>query len=259
MDTTTTTTTPDRSRRPARGLAGVFLCAAIAQGGCGGGTPAAPSDGAAIPFIAFAKDFRGFRTWSSHSIESAVAAGATHVSGPRTVYINQPPPPGAIEFPVGTLIVKETVADGKLFARCKRGNNFNSTGAIGWEWFELQETASGDVVIQWHGFGPPAGEKYGGDAKGGCNGCHTAARTNDYVLSPWLTLEAAGGAGGADGAGGAGGATDDVGAGGARAVIDTGGTAGATGGAAGASGEAGTDGTIVNGAAGGAAGSPGGP
>ena len=74
METTPTTTPPDRSRRPARGLAGAFLCAAIAQSGCGGGTPAAPSDGAAIPFIAFAKDFRGFRTYTVSRLLSSVAA-----------------------------------------------------------------------------------------------------------------------------------------------------------------------------------------
>lgn len=205
-----------RGRTAAAGrIAGAFIFAAITHSGCGSSTPATSPDGQPATFIAFAKDFSRFRTWTSHAIDSAVAAGSTHVSGPRTMYLNQPPPADATEYPVGTLIVKETAADGKLFARCKRGGNFNATGAVGWEWFELQETAAKEVVIRWHGFGPPAGEMYGGDAMGGCNGCHTAARANDYVLSPWLTLAAgAGGGGGAVGAAGAGGATETAGAGG---------------------------------------------
>jgi hypothetical protein len=207
-------TTTRLHRRPSSGLgpAGALLCLAVGQSGCG--RPSETSvDGSRDTFIAFARDFSGFRGWPSHAVDSAVAAGSTHVSGPRTVYINQPPRPDATEFPVGTLIVKETAADGKIFARCKRGGAFNVTGALDWEWFELQETTSGDVVIRWHGFGPPAGEMYGGDAMGGCNGCHTAAKANDYVLSPWLTLAArAGGAGGSAAATGAGGADEIAGA-----------------------------------------------
>ena len=86
---------------------------------------------------------------------------------------------------MGTLIVKETASDGKLFARVKRGSGYNQTGAVDWEWFELAE-ASGAVVVRWHGFGPPAGED-----SGGCNSCHKAAPANDYVLSPWLMLAGA--------------------------------------------------------------------
>ena len=44
------------------------------------------------------------------------------------------------------------------------------------------------LAIRWNGWGPPAGEMYGGDAGGACNGCHTAAAGNDYVLSPGLVL-----------------------------------------------------------------------
>lgn len=207
----------DRARRPllrAGRLSGALACLAFAQSSCGGST--APADAQGSSSIAFAKDFSGFRAWPSRSIDSAVAAGSTHVSGPRTVFIKQPPPPEATEFPVGTLIVKETAADGKIFARCKRGGGFNTTGAVDWEWFELQENVSGEVGIKWRGFGPPAGEMYGGDATGGCNGCHTVAKANDYVLSPWLALGAgAGGSGGSLGVAGAGVGPETGGAGGA--------------------------------------------
>jgi hypothetical protein len=163
----------------------ILLPAAVALlVGCGKGAEV-PDDGSV--FLAVASDFSGFESWTSSSYTSTTPTGSTHVSGTRTVYINQAPPAGATEFPIGTLIVKVTEADGKIFARAKRGGNFNSAGARNWEWFELQEGTSG-LSIRWHGFGPPAGEMYGGDAKGGCNGCHAAATANDYVLSPALQL-----------------------------------------------------------------------
>jgi hypothetical protein len=135
------------------------------------------------------------------SFSSGAAAGSTHVAGTRTVYINRKPPAGATEFPVGTIIVKVTDADGKIFARAKRGGNFNPKGAVGWEWFELLETAQHDVALKWRGVGPPLGETYGGDPNAGCNLCHKAAPTSDYVLTPGLGFEPGGAPdGGADGA-----------------------------------------------------------
>lgn len=165
----------------------VALCLAAAA--CGGAV--APSSGERFPFIAFGADFAGFRGWPSQSMESAVAQGSTHVSGVRTVYVSALPEPGATAFPVGTIIVKETQSDGKLFARVKRGGGYNATGAVDWEWFEIQEVSGGAIVVIWHGVGPPAGETYGGDPNAGCNTCHRAAPYNDYVLSPWLTLAGA--------------------------------------------------------------------
>ena len=170
---------------PRAACSAVALLVLAAGCGSGGGT----STGDRVPFIAFASDFAGFRSWQSNSVDNPVASGSTHVSGPRTVYINQLPAADATEFPIGTLIVKETFTDGKIFARAKRGGNFNATGAVNWEWFELQETSTNEIVIQWHGFGPPAGaDMYGGDANGACNDCHVIAKANDYVLAPWLAL-----------------------------------------------------------------------
>jgi hypothetical protein len=169
-----------------RRLAATAVAGALAAvAGCGGGGASDAAD--AGIFLAVASDFADYQSWQSNTTESAVASGSTHVSGRRTVYINQLPPAGATEFPIGTMIVKETETDGKIFARAKRGGDFNKSGAKGWEWFELERGANG-ISVSWHGWGPPAGEKYGGDAGGGCNGCHAAAAANDYVLSPWLAL-----------------------------------------------------------------------
>jgi hypothetical protein len=170
---------------PLRSL-GCLALLALAANSCGA-SPGASST--RVPFIAFASDFASFRSWSNNTVTNTVQVSVVHVSGTRTVYINQPPAADATTFPVGTLIVKETFADGKIYARAKRGGGFNSTGALDWEWFELQETSNNDIVIQWHGFGPPSGaDMYGGDANGACNDCHVAAKSNDYVLSPWLAL-----------------------------------------------------------------------
>jgi hypothetical protein len=181
--------------------------------GCSGGS-AAPTG-----FVAQNIDFRGYKSWTSFTLDSTTPGGSTHVSGERTVYINHLPPSDATEFPIGTIIVKETAADGKIFARAKRGADVNPTGAVNWEWFELEvvQTVTG---IHWRGNGPPSGEIYGGDPNGGCNLCHKLAVSNDYVLTPALRLAGAsdagvalpdgGGADGdpADGGGGDGGELD---------------------------------------------------
>jgi hypothetical protein len=164
------------------------LAAVAAGAGCGAASGNADTDvDAGATFIAFASDFATFRTWPSQSVDNPVAAGSTHVAGPRTVFINQPPPADATSFPVGTMIVKVTAVDGQIFARAKRGGRYNLAGAVDWEWFELEEGSNG-VSIKWHGVGPPAGERYGGDPTSGCNPCHATARANDDVLSPWLQL-----------------------------------------------------------------------
>jgi hypothetical protein len=166
---------------------------------CGSGPPPVQGD----VFIAFGKDFVGFRDWPSETYSTPIAqglpdAGPTHVAGTRTVFINQLPPAGATAFPLGTIIVK-VMEDGAIFARAKRGGGYNKTGARDWEWFEIKEAANAQVAVVWHGVGPPAGEKYAGDKDGGCNGCHKAAVGNDFVLSPWPKLEPAEPGGPADG------------------------------------------------------------
>lgn len=161
---------------PATGLA-------CAWGEAAGGV-ALREVGPGLDFVAFGSDFEGFRSWPSFTLPAAPDLGGIHLAGDRTVYINRLPPAGAATYPKGTIIVKATGGDDpKLFAMVKRNDRYNDTGAVGWEWFEVQEL-SGDATmdVEWRGVGPPADEEYAGNAEGGCNGCH-AASAHDSVLS----------------------------------------------------------------------------
>ena len=112
---------------------------------------------------------------------------------PETEYWKIPSPITGNEFPLRTIIVKETnEADPtarQVFALVKRGGDFNPTGAVNWEWFELKNNADGSVVIGWQGYGPPSGSAdiYGGNPAV-CNTCHIKAAANDYVWSAALQL-----------------------------------------------------------------------
>ena len=172
-------------------------------GGCGDSAVDSPQ-GAAVTseadagasedaFMAFTGTFATFRSWPSAPSTADGAPVTPHTTGPMTVFINQRPKSGSHEFPVGTIIVKET--DGgdptarTVFAMVKRGGGFNADGARDWEWFELQNLANdGGVRILWRGVAPPAGEVYPGSTSGGCNGCHGEASTNDFVWSSALQL-----------------------------------------------------------------------
>ena len=171
-------------------LSATCVLALIACGGSGDAIDAGPADdGAPTTFIAFQTTFAEFRTWTSFHSDGPADDGTfpADVLGPRTQYINKLPPTGATEFTVGTVIVeaRENAAH-KIFAGVKRGGGFNSTGAVNWEWFELEEP----INIVWRGFGPPLGDTYGGD-KNGCNTCHVqCGASNDYVCSPKLLLSA---------------------------------------------------------------------
>ena len=140
-------------------------------------------------FLAFSTTFAPFRGWSAFPSEGPPDNGTfpSDVLGHRTQYLNQLPPHGASEFPVGTAIV-EARDSGKIFAAVKRGGGFNAGGAADWEWFELTDAP---VTIVWRGVGPPAGDTYGGDPNGGCNSCHAACGAmNDFICSPRLQLTA---------------------------------------------------------------------
>src|SRR4051812_16999284 len=152
-------------------------------------SPAAGED-TSTTFIAFETDFKNFRQWQSfHFTNPSDIGGGVHTAGPRTEYINAMPAPGLTAFPVRTIIVKVIETDPpQIFAMVKRGGNYDPAGAVNWEWFELKELES-TVAIGWRGFGPPAGEKYGGDPSAGCSSCHTAAVANDYVQSPVIRLQ----------------------------------------------------------------------
>ncbi len=143
-------------------------------------------------FLAVDSSFDDFRTWEAFPMAPG-PNGTIHTAGARTEYLNHAPPSGSTEFPVGTIIVKESeegaIPDRQVFARVKRGGGYNAAGAAGWEWFELKNVDEKRSTRIWRGVGPPVGEKYGGDPNGGCNGCHGAAKDNDYVLSEPLQLK----------------------------------------------------------------------
>jgi hypothetical protein len=144
------------------------------------------------PFVAQAADFADFRAWDSFVLDGPAAVdGGQHTTGVRTVYLNRPPPSGQVAFPLGTVIVKTIVPNPafpdalRTFAMAKRGGRFNHAGAVDWEWFELDVTASPPAIL-WRGVGPPIGDTYEGEAS--CNGCHALAASNDFVQSPPLAL-----------------------------------------------------------------------
>ena len=96
-------------------------------------TSSGPSDALADgTFIAQNGDFKGYQDWASFSLDNPNPGGSTHVAGKRTIYINHEPPAGASEFPVGTIVVKETAVDGKDFRAGQARGTFNGTGAVGW-------------------------------------------------------------------------------------------------------------------------------
>lgn len=191
----------------ARAVTGVVGCAAGLAVACS--SPEAPrctarnDDGAGVAaptaattFVAFAGHFQGYQRWTAtpgipNPDFGTAVTGTVHDLGPMTVYVNRPPTAGAAAFPVGTIVVKEAttgpLGERTVFAMVKRGGGFNDTGALGWEWFELVNGCDG-VQIVWRGVGPPAGEKYGGDAASGCNACHAMGKGNDFVLTKGLRL-----------------------------------------------------------------------
>jgi hypothetical protein len=169
-------------------LAHHIAYAAVVSLACSQSAPA-PS-GAPDVFVASARSFDGFRTWWSVAITADDAPGDSHLNGPRHVFLNQKPPPGSDQFPVGTIIVKETdpgpIPKRSVFAMVKRGGDYDPTGAPNWEWFELANTAEGTEIIVWRGPGPSGGGAYGEAPLGGCNACHGSAAETDYVLTPQL-------------------------------------------------------------------------
>lgn len=152
--------------------------------------PAADTSGDSH-FIPLQKDFAGYRQWRVFDLGDGVK-DTVHPAGRRIIYLNRTPPSGAAGFPVGTILVKTVTPDDgsppSVFAMAKRGGTYNSQGALGWEWFELQDGSDGTALIVWRGIAPPAGEGYGDIAGGACNTCHGVHADNDYVASVALLV-----------------------------------------------------------------------
>jgi hypothetical protein len=189
----------------AAAVAGGLLCAACSSGGSDPGEGAPSDGGVPWPFISQVSDFTGFCKWSSAPATALGDAGdgvhspdAGPGRGPLTVYWNKSPPPGSHEFPVGTIILKESnEADPTqrlVFAMAKRqprGTGFNSAsagGADGWEWWSLTDLGNCSVARLWRGTAPPITEPYAGTTVGDCNGCHSQIVSNDYVWDTALNL-----------------------------------------------------------------------
>jgi hypothetical protein len=146
--------------------------------------------GAPASFIALQSDFADFASWEAIPVDTPDTG---HPQGDRVVYLNARPEAGAESFPVGTILVKTIDGPGgtDIHAMAKRGDGFNTDGAVGWEWFELVRADDGTPVIKWRGETAPAGEQYGrlpgeeadtaDTITGDCNVCHGGERANDYV------------------------------------------------------------------------------
>ena len=197
-----------RSRRAAAAsaarIAVTVLVASLLCAGCSAGSTGQTGDNSAdasIPWpdIVQPDDFTGFCKWSSAPAKAPGDAGdGLHGLGPLTAYWNKSPPHGSHEFPVGTIIVKESnqtdPAMRVVFAMVKRqprGTGYNSAemgGADGWEWWSLQDQGDCTVGRLWRGPAPPVTEPYAGMPVGDCNACHTQVVDNDYVWDTALEL-----------------------------------------------------------------------
>jgi hypothetical protein len=196
------------------GVVGVLLAGTSAIGlsvlspGCGPSNEVDEGDGGENEcFYAFASDFQNFTSWQHYHLDGSFEANNVHASGPRDVYINQCPPPGATEFPVGTIILKvinQPALPGQpaptvpsVFAQVKHGCDYNSNGAPGWEWFDLITPVNGleagePVQIVWSGMQAPP-NSYGATgiaAQNQCNDCHsTMGEGNDSIITSALDLK----------------------------------------------------------------------
>ena len=167
----------------------VLVSTLLVAAGCSSGSSGSGGDCTQVPVTN--SSFAGYESWTEFSFTGTAIAGSPHTSGPRRIYLSQKPPHGATEFPVGTIIVKEIGAPpasgDSVFAMVKVGCDYNSQGAVNWEWYELQVDAQGTPSILWNGSEPPAGQSYSGNPTA-CNDCHSGAKQNDYVESPELSL-----------------------------------------------------------------------
>jgi hypothetical protein len=96
--------------------------------------------------VAFAQDFQGVLDWPRFAGDRPPIP-AIHDSGKYLVFINKLPPRGTDRFPTGTIVVKIPQGQGDVFAMAKRGGDYNTRGAQGWEWFELKAQLDGSWVI----------------------------------------------------------------------------------------------------------------
>lgn len=179
----------------------VLLFALGALASCVGRAPvpdAVSADGGASDapavFVALARDFEGFESWRRFDLGSTAVGG--HPPGERTGFLYLP---GRLEggrFPVGTRIVKRIRVDGaadtfEYLGMVKRGGGFNAEGATDWEFFLLERTPAGVVILD-RGTAPLADQShlYAG-VGAACNICHgRPTDAYDHVISPSMRPDA---------------------------------------------------------------------
>jgi hypothetical protein len=173
-------------------LALLLLVSIPACGASSGGGPEPTNNGVPGTFVASVASFQNFHSWPS--VPAVGPPGVSDGIDPtqaRTAYLNERPSHGSSSFPTGTIVVKEfegvALTSRRVFAMVKRGNDYNSAGASGWEWFELMNLDDTNVQIVWRGVAPPAGESYAPGSPT-CNDCHGNAKGNDFVWSTALSL-----------------------------------------------------------------------
>lgn len=140
-------------------------------------------------FIASTSDFAKYKDWMSFARD--ITSEHDGVLGTTTIYVRELP--NAQKFAIGSLIVKTMQANDTneltIHAMSKRGGTFNSTGAVGWEYFELMLNKAGTPYILWRGEKPPTGEQYrlllgstntSTTTESDCNTCHDSG--HDGVL-----------------------------------------------------------------------------
>lgn len=152
-------------------------------------------------YIAVDRDFSTFESWSFFDL--GLGKHVVSQSGRKRVYINALPRAGDTEFRVGTIIVKvlelgEDPVNWQVHGMVKRGGDYNSKGAYGWEYFDFTLNADGVPRQNWRGEQTPDGESYQVTvftASGvvvedvpDCNTCHQSGN-NDAVNTPDLNLD----------------------------------------------------------------------
>lgn len=121
-------------------------------------------------FVAEAKDFANFRTWTKViSLSQAHSDdGRAHTNAARVVYINNAAAKrnAQNQYDKGTIVVKEVEGGYGVVAMVKRGGSFNPNHQ-NWEWFQLE--TNGGIKSR--------------SASDGCNSCHSKAKSLDYVFT----------------------------------------------------------------------------
>lgn len=86
-------------------------------------------------FVATEADFVQFDTWERFD-RGPRGFLPSHPDGETYVYLNRRPPAEATTYPIGTIIVRVTVAGPstgwEVHAMVKRGGGYNAAGAAGW-------------------------------------------------------------------------------------------------------------------------------